>query len=330
MASSPHPQVSLDAFDTFADYQSVNYDYSAGAAQTANKSQQDTGAFEFYYAPTDVVASHPDLDLFEQELDSLDSSFPPELQMQMLNVVDYSFLRSEMPAYRGPAGPPSSITSGDSASNYRDDESVYSYSQSAYSYHHPSMDLGLELDMHSIRIAKARSEYMPAMTSGTVDPQSFVNVSPVPAFSDYTPSGCSQNSSGGNSPEFYPALEYKAPPSTTAARFSSNETSDEAHDPRRRFKCPSCPRSFARAYNLKTHMATHDPNRAKPHVCTHAGCGRSFSRKHDLGRHLFSIHREGHGSGSVGVDIGTRSWCDVCGRGHVGGKWDCSCRRGGE
>ncbi|KAJ7352270.1 hypothetical protein DFH08DRAFT_643391, partial [Mycena albidolilacea] len=50
--------------------------------------------------------------------------------------------------------------------------------------------------------------------------------------------------------------------------------------------------AFARAYNLKTHMDTHDPNRLKPHVCPHRSCGRSFSRKHDLGRHLNSIHRD--------------------------------------
>lgn len=42
-------------------------------------------------------------------------------------------------------------------------------------------------------------------------------------------------------------------------------------------------------------MATHDPNRLKPHVCHHPGCGRSFSRKHDLGRHLVSIHKDESG-----------------------------------
>ncbi|KDQ20663.1 hypothetical protein BOTBODRAFT_124402, partial [Botryobasidium botryosum FD-172 SS1] len=50
--------------------------------------------------------------------------------------------------------------------------------------------------------------------------------------------------------------------------------------------------AFARAFNLKTHLATHDPNRIKSHVCKHPGCGRSFSRKHDLGRHLVSIHQD--------------------------------------
>ncbi|KZT51442.1 hypothetical protein CALCODRAFT_416082, partial [Calocera cornea HHB12733] len=49
--------------------------------------------------------------------------------------------------------------------------------------------------------------------------------------------------------------------------------------------CPHCPRAFARAYNLKTHIATHDPQRPKPYKCPYASCGRGFSRKHDLGRH---------------------------------------------
>lgn len=55
------------------------------------------------------------------------------------------------------------------------------------------------------------------------------------------------------------------------------------------------PTAFARAFNLKTHVSTHDPNRLKPHMCHHPGCGRSFSRKHDLGRHLISIHKDESG-----------------------------------
>src|ERR1700722_12164881 len=92
--------------------------------------------------------------------------------------------------------------------------------------------------------------------------------------------------------------------------------------------------AFARAYNLKTHMATHDPHRLKPHVCPHHTCGRSFSRKHDLGRHLVSIHRDDplpstHPSNaakkSIGVDKGPRGWCERCGRGWVGKERDCDC-----
>ena len=92
--------------------------------------------------------------------------------------------------------------------------------------------------------------------------------------------------------------------------------------------------AFARAYNLKTHMATHDPNRLKPHVCPHTSCGRSFSRKHDLGRHLVSIHRDeslasSHHSGStrksIGVEQAHRAWCDSCGKGWIGNARDCEC-----
>lgn len=69
---------------------------------------------------------------------------------------------------------------------------------------------------------------------------------------------------------------------------------------------------------MKTHIQTHDPHRAKPYICHHKTCGRSFSRKHDLTRHLVSIHRseaeenvkEGN---SIGIASGNRVRCDTCG-----------------
>ena len=85
--------------------------------------------------------------------------------------------------------------------------------------------------------------------------------------------------------------------------------------------------AFARAYNLKTHIQTHDPNRLKPYACHHKSCGRSFSRKHDLTRHMVSIHRAESVTAlsaatnpprSIGVDSGRRAWCDHCGRSWVG------------
>jgi hypothetical protein len=81
-------------------------------------------------------------------------------------------------------------------------------------------------------------------------------------------------------------------------------------------------------------MTTHDPNRLKPHVCPHHACGRSFSRKHDLGRHLVSIHRAESVTSShhaavikkaIGVEKGPRSWCETCGTGWVGRHKDCAC-----
>lgn len=84
--------------------------------------------------------------------------------------------------------------------------------------------------------------------------------------------------------------------------------------------------AFARAYNLKTHIQTHDPNRAKPYVCHHKSCGRSFSRKHDLTRHLVSIHRsDAMPTASIGVGKGPRGWCDNCGKGWVGKDKGCEC-----
>ncbi|KAL5534607.1 hypothetical protein ACEPAG_1070 [Sanghuangporus baumii] len=127
-------------------------------------------------------------------------------------------------------------------------------------------------------------------------------------------------------------------------QISSRHLGNESfEDPRKKYQCNQCSRAFARAYNLKTHMATHDPLRPKPFVCSHVGCGRSFSRKHDLGRHLVSIHRDesaasgsmydyGSDSGSsngeprIGVKDGMHR-CDVCGK---SGPKKCSCKHDGK
>lgn len=71
-------------------------------------------------------------------------------------------------------------------------------------------------------------------------------------------------------------------------------------------------------------MATHDPHRPKPFTCPHGSCGRSFSRKHDLGRHLISIHHETPQS-KIGTQSAGRKWCDNCGKGLVGSSMTCDC-----
>ncbi|WFD46550.1 hypothetical protein GLX27_001187 [Malassezia furfur] len=110
----------------------------------------------------------------------------------------------------------------------------------------------------------------------------------------------------------------------------------------KRFQCPKCSRAFARAYNLNTHLSTHDPDpsRAKPFSCPYTSCksegGRSFSRKHDLQRHVASVHEwepepglnestgevvEGHASGglaSLGLGApGKKFRCEKCARAFV-------------
>lgn len=102
-------------------------------------------------------------------------------------------------------------------------------------------------------------------------------------------------------------------------------------DPSKKFRCQQCNRGFARRYNLKTHLATHDPNRPKPFVCLHRQCGRSFSRKHDLTRHGLSIHGKDAvpvSSADVGVAlVKERQRCNTCGfsAGNNNGAKACSC-----
>ncbi|KAG0149011.1 hypothetical protein CROQUDRAFT_105350 [Cronartium quercuum f. sp. fusiforme G11] len=47
------------------------------------------------------------------------------------------------------------------------------------------------------------------------------------------------------------------------------------------FKCPICPKSFTRNYDLTRHKSSHQDERA--HVCEY--CGRSFNRRDALSRH---------------------------------------------
>ncbi|KAE9385518.1 hypothetical protein BT96DRAFT_840586 [Gymnopus androsaceus JB14] len=102
----------------------------------------------------------------------------------------------------------------------------------------------------------------------------------------------------------------------------STDDADKAS--RKKFKCTMCTRAFDRAFNLKTHMETHNPNRVKAYVCTHGSCGRAFSRKHDLGRHVTSIHRNADATDkAIGVGKGAKR-CDNCGGGS-----DCDCAEAG-
>ncbi|CAK5279948.1 unnamed protein product [Mycena citricolor] len=328
--------------------------------------------FSSFQSPSDVLAPHPDL--FELELDTNLADFDAD-QLQLLTVDShdaYSFFRSDTPT-RGPA---SNITAASSEGGF---DSLSSYSESFYNYPHSpqppsnySFPLDLEMDFRRITVDAATSDYAAGVgtdsaasaaaalfsppighdAAGRSTGKIYSKAGPYRArstYSDYGPSTrrpsvpvdlyAHLNFNPANIPgsTVSPAHISSQLPAIPAGKMADDE---ELHsDARKKYKCSACPRAFARAYNLKTHMATHDPNRLKPHVCPHRDCGRSFSRKHDLGRHLVSIHREGsqvdgsvcsshHSLGSkksIGVEQGTRSWCERCGRGLVGPAADCEC-----
>ncbi|KAI8812282.1 hypothetical protein BJ742DRAFT_673740 [Cladochytrium replicatum] len=54
--------------------------------------------------------------------------------------------------------------------------------------------------------------------------------------------------------------------------------------------CPfeGCGKMFTRRYNLQSHLMVHSGER--PYKCP--SCGASFSRQHDLRRHVRSLHSE--------------------------------------
>lgn len=311
---------------------------------------------QFFDVPADVLAPHPDL--FESELDSSLAALDP-FQFELLEVNHteaFTRLRSDTPT----CGPPSTITvSSESASAY---DSFSNYSESLYSYPKSPFDtqtnysLPLDLEMDFQRqLDVATSDY--GLLEG-VDNNSYPTMPPTPprsppshgasngkvynvrsSFSDYGPSPRGMG-------DYYTHVTY-GPTLTPAATVSPTHVSapppsiplpqaneESKGDPRKKYRCNVCPRAFARAYNLKTHMATHDPNREKPFVCPHRSCSRSFSRKHDLGRHLISIHRDesvcssqhsASSKKSIGVEKGARTWCEGCGKSWIGRVRQCNC-----
>ncbi|KAF9944816.1 hypothetical protein BGZ72_001938 [Mortierella alpina] len=114
-----------------------------------------------------------------------------------------------------------------------------------------------------------------------------------PATSDYDglfdqPSAC----------EGTPALEYRTPKRRRPSRKSTEEAcrvESASDDPKVKdtFRCEICNKDFTRAFNLRSHRSTHSG--VKPFSCTLLDdngepCNRPFARRHDLERHVRSIH----------------------------------------
>lgn len=64
-------------------------------------------------------------------------------------------------------------------------------------------------------------------------------------------------------------------------RAPSNDNSKLVQKHPATFQCHLCPKTFTRAYNLRSHLRTHTDE--KPFLCT--VCGKAFARQHDRKRH---------------------------------------------
>ncbi|KAI0786092.1 hypothetical protein C8Q75DRAFT_808871 [Abortiporus biennis] len=310
-----------------------------------NSKQQSFDFLQYSQLSADVLAPHPEQ--FESEIDSL-AAFGAELD-NLPAVVEtsdfFTYVRSDTPT----RGVPSTFTvSSESASAY---DSGYGDSFSSYNYptHSPSSHYSAgsfvtseEIDMDFKRLgllpADNTSTYSPPSEHSSPSSLSMSSVSPVVlsrgSFSDYEPINqirVGSSSASDYYPQSYPTVAVQQatvspanvsaplPVASQVPRAPRSESSLTS-DPKKKYACPNCSRSFARQFNLKTHIQTHNPNRAKPFICSQKSCGRAFSRKHDLQRHIVSIHRAEPGNGSsssassVGVGGGSRSRCEKCGR----------------
>lgn len=162
--------------------------------------------FSSFHSPAELAA--PSIDCFENELDQLDLL---ELEVTQVN---NAFSKHQLPQS---LGPPSSITQSE------DSLSFYSELQSHY-------------DMDFSRIC-IDSDYLP-------DPASFAPLPPTPphspksflnrsSFSDYAPPSKCAN-------DFYPNFPYATPTATISP--SNISPPQDKPDPRKKYKCSSCPR----------------------------------------------------------------------------------------
>lgn len=336
------------------------------SSSSTAQQQKPPPVLDWLSFPAPPVPDAPHPDEFDFEFDNSLSAFDQaQVQLLTLDYNEFAFtnFRSETPQ-----GPPSVITAS-SESAY---ETLSSYSESLNNYstsspgYHPAVESNYPVDLN-IDFAKFTVDAadLNAASLALMDPThdaSLYNLSFDRTGQLFDPTGYDVSATRSTYSASYPVQGQStvAPGHiiTQGAHVADSESpksssdNGQAHggadtDPRKKYACPNCTRSFARAYNLKTHLATHDPHRLKPYVCPHRSCGRSFSRKHDLGRHLVSIHRDetgsqysvasGHSATSgrteelstrgvgINADNAVRSWCDQCGRGWVGHQRACAC-----
>ncbi|KAI0343979.1 hypothetical protein BDW22DRAFT_1327651 [Trametopsis cervina] len=300
---------------------------------------------------------------FEEELDLLFSQ--GILDVTTVPTTDNSAIFERIRTGTPTRGVPSTFTvSSESASAYdsvyNETESVYTHYSDLSALHEQ-----FTMNFQSLGVAdsdasvySAQSPISPHGSPASNMGISVASFSPTAfshrgSFSDYEPTRIRVPPSSAS--DYYPqmsvpikysshAMQGTVSPANVSSQLPSNQSlqgsivasqREQKHDnmsrvpsskdSKRKYQCPSCPRAFARAFNLKTHVQTHDPNRSKPYACQHKSCGRAFSRKHDLTRHLISIHRSD--VDPVGVAGGARSRCEDCGASAgSNGKMKCDCQ----
>lgn len=76
---------------------------------------------------------------------------------------------------------------------------------------------------------------------------------------------------------------------SSAVTESRRQKRTYANEDTAKHQCHICKQFFQRSYNLKSHMKTHDPSRARIYVCEFPDCDKSFERRADLTRHFDSV-----------------------------------------
>ncbi|KAJ3917992.1 hypothetical protein F5877DRAFT_79437 [Lentinula edodes] len=310
-------------------------------------------SLSFMNSMEDVVA--PTTDEFDSDLDALFEGINFDaLTVQTTNPRAFQFHGSDSFSLRGPA---SAFTFSSSESSY---ESHSTHSESSYG--HSSRDaasdysLSFDLDSEYQRFSVDTQAQSQGLTLGRldcIDPTAFNTMPASPynpsdlaliatksydsksSFSDYGPSTAnflnqlaSYGTIAGATVSVDQIDSHLSGVYSIALAPSSTDDSRKDNSSKKKYKCTVCTRAFDRAYNLKTHMDTHNPNRQKPYVCPHLSCHRAFSRKHDLGRHIISLHRENAGLTPVAKTIGVGNGahrCHNCGKGSVGNGTPCDC-----
>lgn len=129
------------------------------------------------------------------------------------------------------------------------------------------------------RLSSTVLSYEPSYTASRVGTLGSV---PPSEYSNHTDTSRSYGQSSASPTSFPQASTH--PVRRQRAKRESTKINDAA------FICVPCKKGFARSYNYKQHLETHNVNRKKPHVCRYMDCQRPFVRKTDLDRHVKSVH----------------------------------------